>query len=195
MRELAQLSVHEVVVRDGVTCLWLTNRDQADEAALHQLTEKQRLSLLETSLKTGASRRIIPLHQAVLDCGFMRYVEHVRASGSHALFPDIRPDTKGNVAGNFSKWFNRYLEARGIKRRGLDWISFRHTLKTMMREARIEQEMRDYIEGHTSERVAQTYGRFPPGMLQSQVNKLSFPVVANLPPWRASRSRPFGGEA
>jgi hypothetical protein len=81
----------------------------------------------------------------------------------------------------------------GIKQRGVDWISFRHTLKTMMREARIEQEIRDYVEGHTSERAAQTYGRFPPTMLQAEVNKLSFPVLTSVPIWRAPTTR-RGGE-
>jgi integrase len=190
MRELAQLSVHEVVVRDGVICLWVTNRDDREQAELHQLSEKQRLQLFETSLKTGASRRIIPVHPDVLSRGFMDYVEHVRASGSHALFPDIRPDCKGNLAGNYSKWFNLYLARVGIKRRGLDWISFRHTLKTLMREARIEQEVRDYLEGHTSERAAQNYGRFPPAMLLAEVKKLSFPILTHVPIWRVPSRRP-----
>lgn len=189
MRELAQLSVHEVVVRDGVICLWLTNRDDDEQAELHQLSDEKRASMFETSLKTGASRRIIPVHDEVLSRGFMAYVENVRASGSHALFPDIRADSKGNLAGNFSKWFNRYLKLVGIKQRGVDWISFRHTLKTMMREARIEQEIRDYVEGHTSERAAQSYGRFPPAMLRAEMNKLSFPVLSSVPPWKMPARR------
>lgn len=194
MRELAQLSVHEVVVRDGVICLWLTNRDDEEEADVHQLTEEKRALLFETSLKTGASRRIIPVHDEVLARGFMTYVEHMRASGSHALFPDIRADSKGNLAGNYSKWFNLYLARIDIKRRGLDWISFRHTLKTMMREARIDQEIQDYIEGHTSERAAQNYGRFPPTVLKVEVDKLSFPILTSVPIWRVP-SRRGGGRA
>lgn len=189
MTELAQLSVHEVVVRDGVVCLWLTTRSNDEEAVLHGLTDEQREALLESSLKTGASRRIIPVHPQVLELGFMGYVEHMRKRGSFALFPDIRPDNKKNLSGNYSKWFNGYLKKVGIKRRGVDWISFRHTLKTAMREARIEQEIRDYVQGHTSEHASQDYGRFPPTTLLSALSKLSFPALASVPKWTSAHMR------
>jgi hypothetical protein len=183
MSEFAQMSVHEVVVRDGVPCLWLTNRDTDEQVALHQLSAKAREELIETSLKTGASRRIIPLHPRMLELGFMDYVEHMRKLGSYALFPDIKPDNKGVAGGNFSKWFNGYLRRVGIKRRGLDWVSFRHTLKTWMREAEVPQDVQDYVQGHTAERVAQGYGRFTPKTVLAELSKLSFPSLDRVPVW------------
>lgn len=183
MRELAQLSVHEVVVRDGVTCLWLTNRDAKEEIAVHELSEAQRKTLFETSLKTGESRRFVPVHDDVLALGFIDYVESVRAMGSHALFPDLRPDCKGNIAGNFSKWFNGYLGRVRIKQRGVDWISFRHTLKTYTREADVKQDIADYLEGHSAERASKRYGRFPPLVLHAAMHKLSFPALKLVPRW------------
>jgi integrase len=189
MAELAQLSVHEVVVRDGIVCLWVTARDNNEQAALHQLSTKAREELFESSLKTGASRRIIPVHPRVLELGFMEYVEYVRRSGSFALFPDMRPDDKGNIAGNYSKWFNRYLKRVRIKARGVDWISFRHTLKTWMRDAQIHPDVQDYIQGHTATRVSQTYGRFPPKTVLAELSKLSFPALDDVPKWTPGMMR------
>lgn len=184
MGEFAQLSVHDVLVRDGVPCLWVTNQG-ADEAvvAAHRLSAPEREDLLEKSLKTGASRRVIPVHPRLLELGFMDYVEHMRKLGSYALFPDIKPDKKLVLAGNFSKWFNGYLRRVGIKRRGLDWVSFRHTLKTWMREAGVPQDVQDYMQGHTAERVAQGYGRFTPKTLLAELHKLSFPSLDQVPVW------------
>jgi integrase len=187
MRELAQLSVHEVVLRDGVTCLWLTNRED-DEQNIEHLTEDERERLFKKSLKTGDSRRIVPVHSTVLALGFMDYVQTLREARSPALFPDLRVDCHGNVAGNFSKWFNLYLNRVGIKIRGLDWISFRHTLKTAMREAHIPQDVADYLTGHSAGRVAQSYGRFPPKTMREHIEKLTFPALLEIPQWV---SRPF----
>jgi hypothetical protein len=183
MSEFAQMSVHDVVVRDGVPCLWLTNQSADESVAPHRLSAKEREELVEKSLKTGQSRRIIPLHPRLLELGFIDYVEHMRKLGSYALFPDIKPDNKGVAGGNFSKWFNGYLRRVGIKRRGLDWVSFRHTLKTWMRDADVPQDVQDYVQGHTAERVAQGYGRFTPKKVLAELTKLSFPSLDQVPLW------------
>lgn len=183
MCELGQLSVHEVVVRDGVVCLWLTN-GAPEGVPVEQLSAEEREKLLKRSLKTGESRRLIPVHKAVLALGFMDYVEHLRESGATALFPELRPDCHGNLTGNFSKWYNRYLRTVKIKMRGLDWISFRHTLKTHAREMKMADDMADYLEGHAAKRSAQKYGGFPPKTLQAALDGLSLPALSLVPKWR-----------
>ena len=185
MREVGQLAVEDVVVRDGVTCLWLTSRNEDDEERGDAPAKRKRDKLWTRSLKTGESRRVIPVHPAVMALGFGDYVEHMRASGSSVLFPDLKPDCHGNLTGNFSKFFNRYLRTVGIKARGLDWVSFRHSLKTQMREVGIEQEVRDYLEGHVAERAAQKYGRFSPKKLLEEVGKLRFPALDKVCVWEA----------
>ena len=125
----------------------------------------------------------------MLELGFMDYVEHMRKLGSFALFPDIKPDNKGVAGGNFSKWWNGYLRRVGIKRRGVDWVSFRHTLKTWMREAEVPQDVQDYLQGHTAERVAQGYGRFTPKTLLAELTKLSFASLDKVPKWTPAMAR------
>jgi len=202
--ELAQVATNEVLQRDGVWCIWLTSRqedgstdshdgDRGDESAsgARRLRNVEAPTALDApgetavrrSQKTGFSRRIIPLHPELLRLGFLDYVAWLRARREVRLFPAVRPDNKGTLAGNFSKWFNGYLRKVGIKRRGLDWISFRHSLKTACRSAGIEQDMADYIEGHASSRASQSYGRFTTTALKEAISRIELPGLRQVPTW------------
>lgn len=61
-------------------------------------------------LKTEASRRRLPLYPQLIESGFLRYVERCRneGQGTDLLFPCLRPDVKGKLSGNWSKWWGRY---------------------------------------------------------------------------------------
>jgi hypothetical protein len=150
---------------------------------------------IERSMKTGQSRRIVPLHPELLRLGFLDYVEWLRKQGAVRLFPLIRPDSKGNVAGNFSKWFNGYLRTIKLKRRGLDWISFRHLLKTQCRTLRIDSDVQDYIEGHQGKRVSQNYGQFMPQTLHEAISAIPLPGLSKVPRWSAPVGRYTEGRA
>lgn len=193
MGELAQLQLAEVLERDGIWCLWLTNREADDGNTAQGATE--RAKLLERSLKTGQSRRIVPLHPSVLELGFLDYVQWLKKQKEVRLFPSIRPDSKGNVAGRFSKWFNLYLGHVGIKRRGLDWISFRHTLKTACRAVKMDADIQDYLEGHQAQRASQNYGKFNTALLFDAVKGIALPGLAAVPRWQVPTSHKVGGRA
>ncbi len=45
------------------------------------------------------------------------------------MFPGLRPDKKGAVTGNWSKWWGRYARQSGITDRRKVFHSFRHTFK------------------------------------------------------------------
>jgi integrase len=186
MGELAQMRVDEVMQRDGVWCLWLTSRSEEGEKPAESLEPSERERLLLRSMKTGQSRRIVPVHPRVIELGFLNYVEQLRKQKVVRLFPFIKPDCKGSIAGNFSKWYNGYLKKVRIKRRGLDWTSFRHTLKSACRVNGISSDLQDYIEGHQSTRTAQDYGTFPPVMLQKAISLIALPGLAGVPEWQAS---------
>lgn len=183
MGELAQLRVNDVVQRDGVWSLWLTTREDEDVMSTRSVQPEEVEAQFQLSLKTGHSRRLVPLHRDVLRLGFLQYVEWVRAQASPQLFPDIRPDNKGTLAGNFSKWFNGYLRKVAIKRRGLDWISFRHTFKTACRSLNMKQDVADYLEGHAAGRASQNYGQFKPQALQDALSGIELPGLAKVQVW------------
>lgn len=182
MSELAQLRTTEVLVRDGVVVLWLTTSQ--DDKSAEEVPAEKKEQALANSVKTGQSRRLVPVHPDVLALGFMDYVQSVRSQGHGRLFPYVRPDCHGVYGGNFSKFYNRYLARVGIKRPGLDWISFRHTFKSAGRAVGMPSDMLDYIQGHASERVSQDYGRFPPKAVLENMSRMELPALKCVTPWK-----------
>lgn len=127
----------------------------------------------QQSLKTEASRRRIPLHSTLIKIGLLDYIEWLKKQGETQLFPKLRPDCKGGLLGNWSKWFNRYLDGIGIDQRGLNYHSFRHSLKYFGRVSGMQDEILDRLQGHTPNNVGSKYGgNFPLGRLASTLELL-----------------------
>lgn len=189
MAELAQLSVNEVLLRDGVWCIWVTTSVVDGEPTTDEMTSSERELQLVNSLKTAQSRRIVPIHPEVLRLGFIEFVQWTRMQGSTQLFRDIRADSKGSMSGNFSAWYLRYLETVKIKRPGVDWVSFRHTFKTACRGIKMPQDLADYLEGHAADRDSQEYGRFMPKTLLDLISVVELPGLKGVPVWTPPRGR------
>jgi len=88
--ELAQLVVADVRTEGGVSYIVVTDEGEGD-------------------VKSEPSRRTVPLHRDVLKLGFLDYVRAMKKAGKERVFPDMTPDRYGRWAGNWSKWFGRYL--------------------------------------------------------------------------------------
>jgi integrase len=87
------------------------------------------------SVKTGTTREV-PIHHALTELGFIKYVERVKAAGAKVLFPEWKPRA-GRASVNAERWFNRHLReiglhgvknAKGHAIRGAH--AFRHSLLT-----------------------------------------------------------------
>lgn len=131
-------------------------------------------------VKTSGSRRIIPLHPDLLKAGFLDYRQEIEELGHDWLFPALEPDHDGRRSGNWSKWFGRYLRSsRGchILDRRLVFHSFRHTFKTLCREAILSEETHDALTGHKSSTVGRSYGHVPLSTLVEAVGRIRFPVT------------------
>ncbi len=147
------------------------------------------------TLKTAQSRRKMPLHPALLDLGFMNYVETVRASGAVHLFPNL-PHRRGeHPTRALSKWLNRYLDYLGITDKRKTFHSFRHSFKEACDNAGITKVISDRLTGHASSDVSGMYGEGPNiTTLHEALKKLPFPTLPNIVPQR-SRSRETGAIA
>lgn len=66
------------------------------------ITTESLVGTTDKQLKTGASERLIPIHQRLLDLGLMTYVAQKRRAGEEKLFAEIDPGTKGVRAVAFS---------------------------------------------------------------------------------------------
>jgi integrase len=140
VEELAQLLVNDVRSADGLG--WYLNI--SDEAAHSQL-------------KNAASRRCIPLHRTLIDCGFLDYVQTMR--DSPLLFPALKPNPRKKLGGYFSTFFSVYLRKRlRITDKRKVFHSFRHTFKDICRRAGIDEAVHDALTGHTAPHAGRRYG-------------------------------------
>jgi integrase len=107
-------------------------------------------------VKTGSSRRVIPIHAELIRLGFLEFAE--AAKGRSRLFHELKPDIMGAESGNWSKWFGKYKRAQGVTDTTVVFHSLRHTWKARAREVGIEEAVSDAITGHTGGGVGRDYG-------------------------------------
>jgi integrase len=109
------------------------------------------------SLKTHSSRRKVPLHKELIQCGFLQHVKTLKASGEKKLFPELTKDKHGKCTRPFSKWYNRYADEIGITDKRKVFHSFRHGFKDACRNAEIDEAISDALTGHSSASVGRGY--------------------------------------
>lgn len=93
------------------------------------------------------------------------------------MWPELKPDSKGKLTGNWSKWWGRYArEEVGITDPRKVFHSFRHTFKDATRAAGIEEALSDALTGHSGGGVGRTYGRgYPIDKLTEAVARIRYP--------------------
>ncbi len=102
----------------------------------------------DQKLKTRASLRFVPIAKALLDAGFLEYVEDVRKAGHKRLFPHL-PNNDGTGFGKqMSRRFSSYIKERGIKEEGMGFHAFRHTMSTRLDRAGVPHGTLAKITGH-----------------------------------------------
>jgi integrase len=100
-------------------------------------------------LKNEQSRRDVPLHPELIRLGFLDYVAEITAQPQDQVFPELRPGGKDRKLGYyFSKRFSEYRAAIGVRRRGLDYHSFRHGVTTKLYQADVSEAWIDLLTGH-----------------------------------------------
>lgn len=113
-------------------------------------------------LKTLNSRREVPIHRAILDMGFIDFVERKRSRGESELFPEVQKAADGKKSTIFSKRFSRFLRKCGVKpdESGNCFHMFRHTLRdAIRREPMISEEIANAVLGWANnDEVGRSYG-------------------------------------
>lgn len=144
--ELAQMELTDVVERDGVLCLNVTERSDEEDGGAK-------------SLKTANARRLIPVHPELVRIGVLAYIARLRASGANRLFPTWEKGADGGFISTFPRWFNRtFLPAAGAKTTRTVFYSFRHNFRDAMRAADINREVQDALFGHADQSTGGIYG-------------------------------------
>ena len=139
--EIIQLYTSDIRKEDGITYFDI-NDDGEDKR-----------------LKTTYSRRTIPVHQALVDMGFMALVAKRRSEGHHRLFPDTEMGRDGYYSSPFSKRFSRFLKYTGIKHKTNAFHSFRHCFEDACRDSDVSAEVMNALQGHSEKGMAARYGK------------------------------------
>jgi len=164
LNEIAQLHLKDIRQLDGIWCFDFN--DEGDRK----------------SLKTEASRRLVPMHPRLIELGLPCYIDDKLRLGQQKLFPTFTYDPKNGWGRRLGHHFNtRLLPALGLKNNGLVFHSLRHTVVTRLMQAGVDLAVVQALVGHTRQGVThQNY--FKQGYTLQQMNeavqKLDFGLPA-----------------
>jgi len=159
--EAAQLRSEDVDTEDGIPYLRLSDADGMAE-------------------KTKDARRRVPVHESLIQLGFMAYVEHVRKKGHAQLF--YRPTTGRNTKADASgKIFTRIFRGLGFTDPALKRYSLRHGGITKLEEAGCSPDMSRMLTGHAGQDIhSKVYikrGNIKLSVLRDGLNRLRYDDV------------------
>jgi integrase len=122
------------------------------------------------SLKTSGSERIIPLHPALIENGFLKFVATIK---SGPLFAALSPDKFGKRGGNGTKVIGRFVRQLGLTDMRLSPShSWRHRIKTLGRKFALAPDILDAITGHSAKSDGDSYGEVPIDALLRELSKI-----------------------
>ena len=165
--EICQLTNDDIDVVDGINVIKI----RKDE---------------KKSVKNPSSERIIPIHQKLIDLGFLDYVESRRKYGEKSQVFDCHRSAKGYYSDAFSKWYGRYGKKIGLREK-VTFHSLRHTFTVKSCEANINSTLVDamcgWTKGHTigSNSMQNRYlNEISVKTLHDAFSKLEFPELDGL---------------
>lgn len=162
LEEICQLRISHVKTADSIPYLHITNLDEEGNVV--------------GKIKNKSSIRNIPIHNSLIDAGFLRYVSNLK---TEFLFSDLKPDTFASRGGNWSKWYSRYVrKTLGITNRKKTFHSFRHTFKDLCLGANLGgEEIAEALLGHSTTNKNYKYGSgYNLIQLNSYIQNIKFPV-------------------
>jgi integrase len=156
LEELCQLRVDDFIEHQGIHCIRIDDSREGQK------------------LKNASSRRILPLHPALIELGLLQHVAAVQ-TGADRLFPELEA-VRGKLGHAPSKWFGRYKTKLGVTDTRKTFHSFRHTLIDDLRDAGVQDSLIKRIAGHEDAAVTfSVYGSRSP--LKAMAEALRFVQV------------------
>ncbi|MGF7153279.1 integrase [Novosphingobium gossypii] len=102
-------------------------------------------------LKNVRAIRKVPIHDSLIDLGFLRYIDEVRRTSAKLVFPNLKTGGADDRFGhNYSKWFTRYRQDTGLYVPKRDFHSLRHSATTFMKRAGVTASVVDEVTGHVT---------------------------------------------
>jgi integrase len=148
VNEVAQLKANDVLQDHGTWCFAF--RKTVDEDLAGRTTGRSR-----QTLKGKSSVRRVPIAQALLDVGFLEFVDDIRACGHPRLFPNLSAGVNRKNGESNERYsaalihqFSVYLKKLGFGK-GVGFHAFRHTLATELEHKGVRIEDIALITGHS----------------------------------------------
>jgi hypothetical protein len=169
IEEISQSSVDDFCLVKGVLCFQV------------------KFDCAEKGVKNASAIRDIPLHQTLIDLGFMDYLADVAKDygKKSRIFPYLRIDEVNGFSDVPSESFKRYRESVGVMHPKKVFHSFRSNVADRLRQQDAHREVRDQILGHADDSIdAQHYSyKLAIGPLGALISsKLNFPAITNYLP-------------
>ena len=130
LNEICQMNVSDIKEQDEIWVINLIN-DSEDK-----------------SVKTVSGNRVVPIHPKLVDLGLLDYVKEIKSNGEIKLFPNLRKGKIADYGSQISQWFGRYLENLGIKKKGKNFHSFRHTVVNHLTSKQVYEPFIKELVGH-----------------------------------------------
>ena len=109
-------------------------------------------------LKSEAAKRIIPIHQNLIDLGLLIMVQEQRDRGQEWLFPNIeRCAAKGRLSGTFTKVFTHYRIKEGVYDPRRDFHSLRTNFNVILKRQECPLDIRKRLIGHEMNDVTEEH--------------------------------------
>ncbi len=103
----------------------------------------------DKSIKTEAGNRSVPIHSKLLELEFLNYVTQIKTSNQQKLFPNLKKMKSTGYGTMISRWFARYLIKLGIKKKGKNFHSFRHTVVNKLITKKVYEPFIKELIGHS----------------------------------------------
>lgn len=169
LSELCQLRLNDVREEHGV---WLISINRAGS----------------NQLKTDSAERLVPLHSAILDAGFLEYFDmRLSTTGNNLqarLFDTIRTFGVLSPGHTASRWYlgsgkgrGGYLGLCGLAEDRLTFHGLRHTFINQFRRQKLDMLIGKALVGHADRSTTGGYGEvYPARVLKEEIDKIDFEI-------------------
>ena len=169
-------------MRSGKICsLYL---DNVREISGNQRSKRWCFDILEEpnrpdkKLKNQSSRRIVPIHDTLLELGFIDFINLLKKDTKRKRVFEELIYSEGTYGRSISRFFNnRYLPLLGIKTNKNGFHSFRHSVIDHLKQLGVEPHFINELVGHSQGNIdLDRYGkRYNPDILYNKcVKKIVF---------------------
>jgi integrase len=149
--EICGLHLEDVKKVDGVWCFDVNGED-------------------DKRLKTLSSKRVIPLHPALIQLGFLAFVDTLRKKGQPRMWPNLKRRGTDGYCHAIGKWFQRFNRQHVTTDPLKTFHSLRHTFADTLKQAGVQETLISELMGHVNGSI--TTGRYgkrfrPQGLLEA----------------------------